>query len=50
MENFTEEDIRNLLALIAVAPIKGSEASVVADLQKKLSNILPPEGDKKKEK
>lgn len=32
----TQEDIKNLLVLIAVAPIKGSEATTVAVLQQKL--------------
>lgn len=34
--DFTQEDYKNIAALIAIAPIKGSEAMTVAVLQQKL--------------
>lgn len=37
---FTQEEIKNILALINVAPIKGQEAFIVAQLQMKLNNLL----------
>lgn len=36
-------EIKNLLALIAIAPIKGQEATTVALLQQKLTGMLTPE-------
>jgi hypothetical protein len=42
MNNLTEQDIKNLLAIIAIANIKGSEALTVAILQKKLESMLTP--------
>lgn len=36
-------DLKNLLALIAIAPIKGQEAITVAMLQQKLTSMLTPE-------
>lgn len=50
MENFTQEDIKNILALIAQVPIKGQEAITVAILQQKLSKLLNPEATKVEEK
>lgn len=48
MENFTQEEIKNILVLISLAPIKGAEAATVALLQEKISKFLTPEEDKKK--
>lgn len=42
MNTLTEVDIKNLLALIASAPIKGNEAMTVALLQNKLQAMLTP--------
>lgn len=38
----TQEDIRNIIALIGVAQIKGQEATTVALLQQKLLKLLEP--------
>lgn len=38
---FTKQDINNLLALIAKAPITGNDAVVVVQLQQKLLTALP---------
>lgn len=40
--DFTQEDYKNLLALINIAPIKGQEAMTVALLQQKLTSKLEP--------
>jgi len=37
---FTQEELKNLLALIAVAPIKGIEATTVALLQQKITSLV----------
>ncbi len=37
---FTQEELKNIIALIALAPIKGSDAYTVALLQEKLSKLL----------
>lgn len=39
----TEQEIKNLLILIAKAQITGNDALTVAQLQIKLSNLLPKE-------
>ncbi len=43
MNNFTPQDIQNIIALINLAPIKGGEATTVALLQQKLAGLLPAE-------
>ena len=43
MNNFTQEEIKNLIALINLAPIKGLEAMTVAMLQQKLASMLTQE-------
>lgn len=45
MEKLTQEDIKNIIALISVAPIKGQEATTVAILQQKLLSLLTPTKD-----
>lgn len=50
MENFTQEDIKNILALIAQATIKGQEATTVAILQQKLNQALTPKAPTVEEK
>lgn len=40
MNEFTQEEIKNILALISIAPIKGQEATTVALLQQKLTTLL----------
>ena len=42
-EQLTQEDYKNLLGLIAAAPINGSQALTVAILQQKLTKLLNPE-------
>lgn len=42
----TQEEIKNLVTLIALAPIKGSDAMTVALLQQKLAKMLAPEPKK----
>lgn len=42
MQNFTHEELKNILALIGLAPIKGSEAVTVALLQQKINQMLAP--------
>lgn len=42
-KTLTDADIKNLLALINLAPIKGNEAVTVAILQQKLTGMLTPE-------
>lgn len=41
MNNLTQEDIKNILAVILIAPITGKEAVTIALLQQKLSGMLP---------
>lgn len=43
MNTLTQEDYKNILALISNTPIKGGEAMVVAVLQQKLTKLLTPE-------
>lgn len=43
MEQLTGEDYKNILALIARSTLKGEEATTVAILQQKISNLLNPE-------
>ncbi len=55
---FTTDELKNLLAIINIAPIKGSEAVTVALLQQKVAGLLSkvevpvdvkqPEPEKKK--
>ena len=40
MNQFTPEELKNLLALINLASIKGQEAITVALLQQKINNLL----------
>ena len=47
--DFTQEELKNILALINVAPIKGQEAFVVALLQQKLTSKLEPKLEPVKE-
>jgi hypothetical protein len=37
---FTQEDLKNMLALINLAPIKGQEAVTVAILQQKIAKLI----------
>lgn len=37
---FTQEELRNILALINIAPIKGGEAFTVANLQVKIQQMI----------
>jgi len=49
MQELNQEDYKNILALIGIAPIKGQEATTVAILQQKLSRLLTPEEKPKEE-
>ncbi|MBL0320514.1 MAG: hypothetical protein IPP74_14660 [Alphaproteobacteria bacterium] len=40
MESLTQDDIRNIIALINAAPIKGMEAGTVLAIQQKLFKML----------
>lgn len=40
MSQLTQEDVRNIIALINTAPIKGVESVVVANLISKLQTML----------
>jgi len=42
-EQLTQEDYKNLLAMINVTTIKGAEALTVAILQQKLTKLLTPD-------
>lgn len=42
MNNLTQEDLKNILALINNAPIKGGESLIVAALVQKLTSMLAP--------
>lgn len=42
MNTLTQEDIKNILVLIARADIKGGEAIGIVTLQQKLSGMLTP--------
>lgn len=46
METFTQEELRNIAALISIAPITGKDAVPVALLQQKISTMLQPEAPK----
>lgn len=48
MEQFTQEELQNILALTNRAQIQGHEATVVALLQQKISNMLKKESPPKK--
>ena len=41
MHTLSEQDIQNILALIAKTPITGEIATTVALLQQKLTSLLP---------
>lgn len=43
------QDYKNLLALIAIAPIKGNEATTVAVLQQKLNTLISESPEEKAE-
>jgi len=43
MNNLTQEDYKNILALISKASIVGAEAMVVAILQQKISALITAE-------
>jgi hypothetical protein len=47
MNTLTQEDIKNILVLIARADIKGGEAIGIVTLQQKLSGMLEPVVDPK---
>ncbi len=49
-KELTKEDLRNILNLIAIAPIKGNEAMVVAQLQQKLTALINKTEDVKNSK
>lgn len=40
MNHFTPEELQNILNLISIAPIKGSDATVVALLQQKIVGMI----------
>jgi len=40
---FNKEELKNILALINIAPIKGGEATTVAILQQKIVGLLTPQ-------
>lgn len=46
---FTQEELKNIKALIGIAPIKGTDALTVALLLQKIEGLLTPE-PKKEEK
>lgn len=50
MNNFSQEEIKNILALISKAPITGEGALTVALLQQKLAKLLEPEEVKDEKK
>jgi hypothetical protein len=50
MNNFTQEELKNILALVNLAPIKGQDAVTVALLQQKLSGLITPPPVKEEEK
>lgn len=45
----TNEDYKNILGLIAIAPIKGNEATTVAILQQKINGLINAPEPKKEE-
>ena len=45
---FTPEDLKNMYALISVAPIKGGESVTVALLLQKITGLLTPKEEEKK--
>jgi len=47
---FTQEELQNIFNLISIAPIKGSDALPVAQLQIKIQNLLKPEEKKEEPK
>lgn len=52
MEKFTNEELKNLAALINTAQIRGNESFTVALLLQKIQRLLetPPKEEKKEEK
>lgn len=47
---FSNEDLKNIAALISNSPIKGGESLVVALLLQKIGSLLTPEVKKETEK
>ncbi|MCK9371026.1 hypothetical protein M0R04_14035 [Candidatus Dojkabacteria bacterium] len=43
MNQFSQEELKNILALIGTAPITGKDALVVALLQQKITGLLIPQ-------
>lgn len=50
MNQFTQEELKNILGLINLAQISGKEAITVAVLQQKIMKMLTPEAPKNEEK
>lgn len=50
MNNLSNEDYKNILALISRASITGQEAVGTALLQQKIAKLLEPEAPKEEEK
>lgn len=46
MNKFTEEDIKNIIALVQLAPINGGQAHVVGEIIDKLKGLLQSEKGK----
>lgn len=46
MEQFTQEDLKNISILISKAPITGAEAMTVALLQQKIGKMVTPQEEK----
>ena len=42
MNNLTQEELKNILVLISRANITGAEATPVAILQQKITNLITP--------
>jgi len=40
---FNQEELKNILALVSIAPIKGADAMTVAFLQQKINALLVTE-------
>jgi hypothetical protein len=43
MNQFTNDELNNILNIINIAPIKGSNAMTVALLQQKIVNLMKPD-------
>ena len=48
MEQFTKEELNNILALISRAQITGQEATATAILQQKIVGLMTPPVEEKK--